>query len=108
MRLRTSLAHWSTLARLVDRLTRAVELCARLDAYRRGDPLVGNGAGHPPMRAYVRYQGQQLWLALDRLETMVGHEIDRVTAEWIRVELATKQRRAAAAIPPATTGGRFL
>jgi hypothetical protein len=84
--LRASRRRWTTLSGLLTAFERGVDACARLDAYHPGGRMT-----------FARHDAQAVIFdtRLRALEQRLDRELDRLTAERLRVDLAQKQGRRA-------------
>lgn len=80
----TSVHRWRRLSRLLIAIERAVEGAARLDAYTKDNA----GTHRRPRLISVAVCAQ-----MDLIAARVDKEVDRCTAELLRVQLAEKIRR---------------
>jgi len=89
---RQSCYGWETLDRLLGSLERCAAACARLDAHREISPLQAKKTSRRSRpENYRRFDAR-----LERLIRRVDREVDRITAERLRAELAQLMRQAAA------------
>lgn len=82
---RAAADRWSRLERLIETLTRCTEVTARLDAY----PAT-------PLSAKQRWRYARIDRRIDQLTARINTEVDRLTAEKLRVDLARRQAHDAA------------